>query len=248
MLPLAPDHADVWLAWPDAVDAPTLAACSALLSPDELAHHDRLRFERDRCLYAVAHALVRRALSRYAPVPPADWRFVADAHGCPTIAAPERASRITFNLSHTRGLCACIVTGAPAAGVDVEELRPNPDLLALAARNFAAAETAALRALAHDPTAARDHFYALWTLKESYIKARRLGLALPLTQFAFTLAPSRIDLSMDAALGDDPRRWWFALAAPSPRHRLAVAIARASPITPKLRLLLDPLHVTNCSV
>jgi 4'-phosphopantetheinyl transferase len=242
MLPLAVDHADVWLAWPDAADAATVSACRALLDSDERAQHDRFRFERDRALYAVAHALVRRALSRYAAVSPADWRFVADAHGWPAVDAATGLPRIGFNLSHTRGLAACVVSGAPACGVDVEEMRANVDLFELADHSFAAAETAGLRALAGDDRAVRDRFYALWTLKESYIKARGLGLALPLGQFAFTVDGDGIGFTVDAALGDDARRWSFALGAPSPDHRLAVCVARDAGATPNVRFFTDPLH------
>lgn len=240
MLPLASDHADVWLAWPDAAGAETLAACRALLSPDERDKHDRFVFERDRKLYAVAHALLRRSLSRYAAVTPAAWRFVADDHGWPAVDPSAGLPAVGFNLSHTRGLCACVVSGAPAAGVDVEEMRAQVDLLELAEHSFAAAERAGLRALDGE-TAMCDRFYALWTLKESYIKARGLGLALPLGAFAFRLEGERIGLSLQPSLGDDARGWWFALAAPSPQHRLAVALRRALAVTPTLTVYADAL-------
>ena len=55
-------------------------------------------------------------------------------------------------------------------------------------RYFSPTEVAALGAL---PEAARpDRFFDYWTLKESYIKARGLGLQLPLDQFSFHLPAS----------------------------------------------------------
>lgn len=241
MLPLSADRADVWLAWPEEADASTLSACVALLSGAERGHHDQLRFAADRALYAAAHALVRRALSRYAAVAPAEWRFVVDEHGRPRVAAAAGLPPIAFNLSHTRGLCACVVGGAEAVGVDVEELRADADLGAVAARSFAPAERAALRALG-DGAAALERFYALWTLKEAYLKARGLGLALPLDAVAFAVDDARVRVEFAPALADDAGRWWFALAAPSHRHRLALAVRKRRAVAPTARLYLDRLR------
>lgn len=142
MLPLRGDHVDAWLAWPDIVAAPTLETCRALLSEQERTTHDRFHFAHDRATYAVAHALVRRALSRYCEVAPAEWRFVTDAHGRPHVA--PGSPPIAFNLSHTRGLSACIVGGASAIGVDVDEMRDLDALFEVADHSFASAEVSDL--------------------------------------------------------------------------------------------------------
>jgi 4'-phosphopantetheinyl transferase len=81
---------------------------------------------------------------------------------------------------------------------------------------------AALRALPLSQQRAR--FFDFWTLKEAYIKARGLGLSLPLERFWFTVSAGAIGIDIDPSLGDHPARWRFTLRAPSPRHVIATAV------------------------
>ena len=68
-------------------------------------------------------------------------------------------------------------------------------------RHFAPDEVRDLRAL---PAADQARvFFDYWTLKEAYIKARGLGLALPLDQFAFALPPARRRPPLRAGFDDD---------------------------------------------
>ena len=77
-----------------------------------------------------------------------------------------------------------------------------------------------LKALPDDEQARA--FFDYWTLKEAYIKARGFGLALPLADFAFTLAPpAPPQIAFEPALEDDPDTWQFAQDWPTPVHRLA---------------------------
>ncbi|TNF31586.1 MAG: 4'-phosphopantetheinyl transferase superfamily protein [Deltaproteobacteria bacterium] len=117
-------------------------------------------------------------------------------------------------------------------GVDVEDAARRGRTVELADRFFAPSEVAALRALP-EGAAQRDRFFRLWTLKESYIKARGQGLAIPLSGFAFALdgAGSAIGFSARPEVDDDAARWRFFGLRPSERHQLAVAVA-AGPSAP----------------
>jgi 4'-phosphopantetheinyl transferase len=82
-----------------------------------------------------------------------------------------------------------------------------------------------LRALPEDRRRAR--FFAYWTLKEAYIKARGMGLALPLHAFSFLLdvaPPIRVVLSPE--LNDNAAHWQFERLAPEPPHYGALAVRR----------------------
>ncbi len=70
-------------------------------------------------------------------------------------------------------------------------------------------------------------------LKETYLKARGLGLALPLDQVSFELDEGDdVGVTFDPRLGDDGTRWRFALLDALPRHLVAVAVeAGAAPLS-----------------
>ena len=89
-------------------------------------------------------------------------------------------------------------------------------------RFFSPCEARALRALPDSEQTRR--FFAYWTLKESYIKARGLGLSLPLDQFSFLLDNEDIRVAFDEKLADDPARWRFALLSAPPHYMIAVGV------------------------
>jgi 4'-phosphopantetheinyl transferase len=219
------EEVHVWLASPEDVeDSEQLAACRAMLSDDERARLARLRPGPDRRAFLAAHALVRSALSRYADVPPEAWTFAVNHRGRPEIAGPDAVPALHFSLSHTSGLTACAVALDFDCGVDVESFDRRGDPLKVARRVLSPKELSDLEARTAETR--RNHFLAYWTLKEAYVKARGLGLSLPLRQFSFSLTGERIRIEF-AAPGDDvATAWQFALLRPTPRHVLAIAVRR----------------------
>src|SRR5262249_22736299 len=134
-----------------------------------------------------------------------------------------------FNLSNTFGLVVNLTAHERDAGVDVEDLERRGQTVAIADRFFSPAEVAALRAAPASMQRAR--FFDYWTLKEAYIKARRMGLATPLRHFSFSLPSSPglpIAIAFDPALEDDAAEWQFAQFRPTERHLVSIAIRRGS--------------------
>ncbi len=233
---LAPGSLSVWLcrdAEPDAAAA--IAECRDCLSDEELARMARFRFPALRRQFAIAHGLVRHVLSLFHPqVAPRDWRFDTGAQGKPEVAAG--LPRIGFNLSHAEGLVALAVahdetgvfSGDPV-GVDVEQAARNIGP-GIARRYFAPEEVADLEALPEPEQ--RDRFFALWSLKESYIKATGFGLSLPLDSFSFAFGtPDSVSFRhhpdrLPAGFGTDgftPLFWQTMLSSPAgERHSLAL--------------------------
>jgi 4'-phosphopantetheinyl transferase len=222
-LPADAGGVDLWHwfyeAHPEALDR---AAAGPLMSPEESARHLRFRFDRDRRLYLATRVLARHVLSRYENISPAEWRFAAGSHGKPRVDSPTLEVPLHFNLSNTSGLVVCAVSRAhEAVGVDIERTDRPAEYDRLAARFFSLEEAEGLARL---PDASkRGRFFQLWTLKESYIKARGLGLALPLEQFAFTPGEA-IRVAFDPRLSDDPSLWSFALISAGPAHQLALSV------------------------
>ena len=224
VLPFNAVHVDL-LHTANAAALANLDAYRTLMSADEHERMGRFVFERDRKAFLLTRALVRTTLSRYAPVAPADWTFIANAHGRPELLdRPPGVPDLRFNISHTDGLIACAVTIGREIGVDVENIGRHMQH-DVAGRHFAPKEVSDLRQLPDDEQ--RKVFFDYWTLKESYIKARGFGLALPLGDFAFTLnPPNPPQITFEPALEDDPATWQFLQDWPTPQHRLALAVRR----------------------
>jgi 4'-phosphopantetheinyl transferase len=228
MIALEPHHAHLWYAFDDRIDDPAvLARYEALMNGEERARQQRFVFARHRHEYLVTRALCRTTLSRYADVDPAAWHFVPNKYGRPEIAGPSGVPPLRFNLSHSAGLIACLVTREMDAGVDVEDVHRRGETVKIADRYFSAFEVAALRAL--PPERQRQRFFEYWTLKESYIKARGMGLSIPLDQFSFHLdAGAEVTISFGPKLADDPQAWQFEHYRPTDRHLMAVAMRAGS--------------------
>jgi 4'-phosphopantetheinyl transferase len=229
---LSPGIVHLWYTLSDDI-APSAAvdAYLGLLSPEERIRHARFLNERAQHEYLITRALCRTVLSSYADVAPVDWRFRANDWGRPEISVPE-LGHLRFNLSNTRGLVACAVALEGEIGVDVEAMDRAGDLLGIADRFMATPEAKDIHALPPDTQAIR--FFTYWTLKEAYIKARGMGLSIPLDKFWFLLdstvsasSPARLVLAPD--MDDDASGWSFAQLQPTDRHLLAVA--RREPAT-----------------
>lgn len=198
-----------------------------LLNEDERAREARFHFDADKERFAIGRALTRLQLSRFLGGNPRDWRFRPNAHGRPELdLAPGEVPPLGFNVSHTPGLVACAITATPDIGVDVEAVTRHLSH-DIAERFFAPREVTDLRTLSPDDQ--RRVFFDYWTLKEAYIKARGMGLALPLAHFAFSLRPPALPtISFDPEIPDEPGSWQFAQAWPSPDHRLGLAVRRGT--------------------
>jgi 4'-phosphopantetheinyl transferase len=234
---------ELWLADPgDLAESAVEEACAALLDDAERARAARFRFDRHRREYLATHALTRVALSHAHPLPPQAWRFSVNKYVKPS-PIPECGLR--FNQSNSVELAVCLVarsTANPGAataevgaevGVDVESFARAEEIVPLAPRVFSAAERAQLDAL---PAAERpDRALSLWTLKEAYIKARGMGLSLPLQGISFlfdgpnTGRPDAMRLEVELGVDDDPVRWRFCQFDHA-GHRIALAVeANAAP-------------------
>jgi 4'-phosphopantetheinyl transferase len=214
----------LWCAYPDDLLIEENAeACAALLSQDERARWQGFRFERHAREYLATHSLARTALSRYHPLAPQAWRFPVNAHGKPA-ADPECGLR--FNLSNSLGLVVCLIAHGVEVGVDVEPFDHAEKILELAPEVFSPEELTQLSDLRGDEQLQRA--LSLWTLKEAYIKARGMGLALPLKKFAFLFGGGEeMQLELAPSLNDEAARWQFCLLEHR-GHRIALMTERTA--------------------
>jgi 4'-phosphopantetheinyl transferase len=195
------------------------------LSAEEVQRVKRYHFERHRREHLATRVLARSALSRYTGIAPERWVFGAGSHGKPHLVSPP--APLGFNLANTEGVVACAVAagGNVEVGVDVEPDTSRVDPLELAEAAFSPEEVDLMRAT--PPGDRRARFITLWTLKEAYVKARGLGLALPTTRFTVDLdGGSGATLRFDPAIADQPARWQLARLTSFPGYQLAVALSR----------------------
>lgn len=225
---------DLWCAYiSDIRDGALWRRYEALLSSEERARQARFRFAKNQRRHLVTRVLVRTVLSRYHPVQPEEWVFSAGPRGRPEISAPRLEPLLEFNIAHSADLVLLGVTSGRTLGVDAESLTMRDVDTALLDRYFAAEEGAALLAL---PAAARRRrFFELWTLKESYIKARGMGLAIALDAFRFELPGDQgLTLHMRPELADAPQRWRLWQLALRPDYLAAVCAARGAEAPPRI--------------
>lgn len=202
----------------------------ALLTPEERAQHLRFIPPIKRHEYLVTRVLLKTILGRTLGIDSAAVQFTTNEWGRPELSP---RSPIRFNVTHTEGLIALLLSDQHEVGVDTERISRAPRLLALAPNVFAPRELSDLAALPDEQRAQRA--LTLWTLKESYIKARGMGLALALDGFAFTFGEQGIRLEVEPRLNDDGARWQFQTLTHG-GHLISTAIAAAEPIA------LEPLE------
>jgi 4'-phosphopantetheinyl transferase len=225
----------LWLAFYDEInEEPLLSAYRDLLEDAEKKQEPRFYFAKDRRRYLVTRALVRTVLSRYAPIQPREWVFSANAYGRPDIVNVQaKDSCLSFNISHTHSLIVLGVTKGRALGVDVENFRARAAAIEIADHYFAPLEVAALAAVQRQQQQYR--FFEYWTFKESYIKARGMGLSLPLDKFSFHYPDEQtVEIAIDPELADDPGRWQFWQLQPRPEYLVAICAERTCLGSPSL--------------
>jgi 4'-phosphopantetheinyl transferase len=162
-----------------------------VLSPDEARRASRFHFAIDRQRFVAARALLRMILAGYLATGPKDVTFVYSKREKPSLGPACADRAITFNLSHSGGVALYAFARRRELGIDVEQIRGDFDVEAIARRFFSAHEQEQLAAL---PSPEKiEAFFRCWTRKEAYIKATGDGLSLSLTQFDVALGEGNTD-------------------------------------------------------
>jgi 4'-phosphopantetheinyl transferase len=226
-IPLTRAEIHVWLAFYDEITEGRLhSAYRELLDAAEKEQEQRFYFARDRRRYLITRALVRTVLSRYVYIHPREWIFSANPYGRPELVnAQARDEGLSFNISHTHSLIVLGVTKRRAVGVDVENFRAREVSIDIADRFFAPQEVEALAAT--PPQRQQYRFFEYWTFKEAYIKARGMGLSLPLDKFSFHYPNDHsVEIAISPELADDSARWQFWQFRPRPEYLVAICAER----------------------
>lgn len=209
-----------WYASTAALTRSRIEAGLAWLTPAERERYRRFYLDEDRHMFLLGRLLARSLVGAALGVSPAGWTWREGPHGRPEIASP--ATPIRFNLAHSAGLVLCALACDREVGVDVEDLRRRPVDEAVVRRYCAPLEIADIEAQGE---AWHDRFLRYWTLKEAYLKARGLGIAMPLAEIGFALDTSGARVQFLGSLAGTDDRWAFFISQPTDRHVVAVAVS-----------------------
>jgi 4'-phosphopantetheinyl transferase len=196
-LTLPEDEVQLWRVDLEAICA-NESRWQKLLSSEELIRASRFHFSADRQRFTASRALLRTILASYLATDPYRLSFSYSTKEKPTLGTDHAGSGVSFNISHSGGIALFAFARGREIGVDVEQVRRDFDVEAIARRFFSAHERGQLAALPNGEKFAA--FFRCWTRKEAYIKATGEGLSLPLHQFDVSLEVG----SKDALLATRP--------------------------------------------
>ena len=199
-----------------------------MLSEAERIQLKRFHFEDDRRRYLITRALLRTVLSKNVTddIAPREWTFAVGAYGRPYITNRHPALRgVSFNISHTKGLVIVALCHDQTLGVDTEAVVNANSYFDIVDRYLTSTEITSLKALSEAERSQR--FFEYWTLKEAYIKARGMGLAIPLNDFSFDFSDlTSVELTIYSRQSDTPERWRFWQFLLRERYLVAVCAQR----------------------
>ena len=229
-----PDEITIWHADAGDVFASAAARAQALdwLTPAERVRHERYRHDRDRDMFLLGRAMARAVVGDTLGIAPTAWTWREGERGRPEVDQP--VCPVSFNLAHSGGLVVCALAHGASVGVDVEDRARAALDRNLVARYCSPAERADIDALGE--TGWQDRFLQYWTLKEAYLKARGLGIALPLSDLSFAVADGEARLTFERSLAGADPAWAFTLAPLGQRHYVAVAASTANGARPRFTL------------
>lgn len=170
----------------------------------------------------LARSLLRAVLARRTDTPAPRLEFRKGPHGKPYL--PNGPA---FNVSHSGPFCMLALRSTGRIGVDLEAIRPSPDLLHVAERYFSPTEWEEIQS--KDPNAVRT-FFRTWVRKEAFLKAMGVGLSLPLRAFTVSsqLAPLGTNVLQHIDFPGESTETWTVCSISAPKGTEA-ALAWDSP-------------------
>ena len=216
--PLAPEYPQLSReqvhAWCASLNQPVESYLD-LLSEDEKIRAKRFLFHQDQRRFIVARGLLRTILGLYLEIAPGAIQFSYTKSGKPVLVEKTGGPNLCFNLSHSGDLVLIAFSHDRQIGIDLEKIRPVPDVMQLVSQFFSTEENAEFTTMPHDQKLIA--FFSGWTRKEAYLKARGDGLFFPLSQFSVSLATEKNTCLLESH--DEPgelSRWSLVSLTPVP--------------------------------
>ncbi len=195
------------------------------LSDDEKSRMDKYHFAVDKSRFLAARAALRQLISYYLDTSPEKIPFNYTEFGKPFIDIID--APLKFNLSHANNCILIAITKNADIGIDVEEMKPEIDLLGVARLILNDNEYNKLQALREEERVFA--FYRAWTRKEAFIKAIGKGFSFPLKQVEVTLLPEEtnqiVAIEGSHNKGNKDTQWRLIEIIPGPNYLSSLAVA-----------------------
>jgi len=194
-----------------------------VLSPDENKRASRFHFPIDRQRFVASRACLRTILGAYLTAGANDVSFSYSDKEKPSLRSVHADSGITFNVSHSGRIALYAFTRRREIGVDVEQVRRDFDVEAIARRFFSPREQRQLADFCNEERV--DAIFRCWTRKEAYIKATGKGLSLPLAQFDVSLGAVKKSALLETRPdGSEAGRWFLREVQGGPGYIAAICV------------------------
>lgn len=190
---------DLWFIEPLQLTSLSVEHLMPILSSDEITKLSAYKHQAAKYTSLMTRIFSRLVLSQYTGTSPADFQFLRNQYGKPELL--PNPSNIRFNLSHNNNLIIMAVTINDDIGCDIEDPKRNVSVLPISKRYFAKQEYQALCLLEGDEQ--KQQFFKYWTLKEAFVKAVGVGIALGLDTFYFTLSGDKKTQEIDVKFNSD---------------------------------------------
>jgi 4'-phosphopantetheinyl transferase len=231
---------DVHIWWANLDQPPQIVQeLEETLSAAELARAKKFAFQRDRSRFVVSHGILRKIFGRYLNTDPAQLEFCHQTWGKPYLSGKFEGSGIRFNFSHAQNMGLYAFTCKREVGVDVEFIRPLPDLDRIASKYFSTNEYPDLDRIASKYFSTNEYhllmtmpecqrvqaFFDCWTRKEAYLKALGVGLTYPTDGFDVFIAPGEaVHLLRTQGYPHEAGRWRLEAFSPAPGYAASLAV------------------------
>ncbi len=128
----------------------------------------------------IADILARYVICKKLRIKNSELSFDINEYGKPFV---RDYSECHFSVSHSRTWVVCASHTSPV-GIDIEAIQPI-DYCGIAKRFFTKVEYYELMSKKYSKR--QSYFFDLWTIKESYVKAKGKGLSIPLNSFSIRI-------------------------------------------------------------
>jgi 4'-phosphopantetheinyl transferase len=224
---LSTDEIHIWH-WEPVCPPSELIDLRNILAEDERQRALRFHLPEHGGEFVINRARLRSLLAGYVAKSPEQLVFEYSPRGKPGL---RDGGGLRFNLSHSHGRAALAIVRDREIGIDVEQIRPQPDARRIAQRFFSLRERQFLQELSESEL--DQVFFRCWTRKEAYIKAKGEGLSIPLHEFDVSLAAGQPAMLLSTRPDpEEAKRWVLHDLALKSGYAGALAVAAEAASAP----------------